>query len=326
MLLFIGFLFVLASFWLTAIVAKALGAATASISNVVAAIVVATLVMAPISFAVTSPVILFLLTLVVSTISFAKFLQINLLGAFVVYLANGFIWVVFIVGAVFFGLGLSFDWTRGFETYSGDVSLAAVESTAEEVCACGLDEECQIDEYFTHAQAFEAFLDSEPSDSEMRKAENYSARADECLENPRPYQARALVEAPRRPSAPRQSQPSADEYLPEQALETVAKRARVQHAETLDPNEPSYQEIPVADWVRYLKHPMRVTRKDTKQFEGQASLMPNGDLRLTHRRMGGEFGLVIPHSQVMRVEVFKVWRVDDTAEAPAQETVASAQS
>ena len=53
----------------------------------------------------------------------------------------------------------------------------------------------------------------------------------------------------------------------------------------------------------YQSRHVRITRKDQQQFEGFISLMDNGDARLIQRRLGGEFGVIIPRQQVQRVEV-----------------------
>lgn len=299
--------FIVLSLWLTSVIAKALGAGNASISSVFIAGILTAVVMFPVGLLISNSTALILINMAVAIMVFAKVLELNIVGAFVVYLANGLIWGGFFVAAFLLGISAGFNWANAFAPVEGDADIAAVERSAEDVCVCGVDEECIVEAYIRHAQIYTDFITNSEDNAELSRAENYSQRADACADNPAPYRVRALTEAGNTQQSRTQvaSVPAVfnrpaivQDEVPDELIQEQARTVREEPV-----SDRRYREVNASELALYQSKHVRITRKDQQQFVGFVTLMENGDARLLQRRRGGEFGVIIPRRQVAKVEV-----------------------
>ncbi|MCG8466148.1 MAG: hypothetical protein MI750_15030 [Xanthomonadales bacterium] len=318
------------SLWLTSLVAKALGAGNASILRVFFALLLSGLVMIPIAFILPNPVLLIIGSMVATTAILAKMLDMTMVGGFLVYIANAVIGVV--LSLIMFVTGLGFGGLEFFEEFyqwQGQADIAQVERSAEAVCACGTDESCLLEEYIEHAQILGNFLEEYEDENEFQRAQHYALRAESCIDDPRNYVPVALVEDGNVPRRRGRRAELSDEQreaaenifnVPAQVQDLLPEEAAPEVVEEKEEIKPSYRAVALDQLPLYERHRVRATRKDQKQFVGRMSMMPNGDVRLMQRKMGGEFGVVIPRRQLVQLEVYQVWADNDSAADGAEDS------
>lgn len=314
------------SMWLTSVVAKALGAGNSSALRVFLALMLSGFAMIPVVFLFPNPVLLIIASMVVTVAILAKVLDMTMVGGFLVYIANVLIGMVLSLVMFITGLGVGgLEFFEEFYDWQGNADIAYVERSAEAVCACGEDESCLLEKYIEHAQIFSAYVESYEDENEFQRADLYSQRAESCIDDPRSYVPVALVEEGnqsrrrgRRDAELSDEQLDAAENIfavPAQVQDLLPEDAPPEPEIEVEEAKPSYRAVELTQLAQYERRRVRATRKDNKQFSGRMSMMPNGDVRIMQRRMGGEFGVVIPHRQLAELEVYQVW---DNVDADAQ--------
>lgn len=318
----IGIAVFLLTLWLTGRIATLLGAGNSSMADVFIALLLAGIFQIPIVWLVQSPPLLLLLSLVITVTVLSIRLEIKPVGALVVYLANSAIWFVVYMVILFVGLDIGLSHLKGITAFEGDANIAAVEQQAEAVCACGFDEDCQIEEYMHLAMMYSHYLENSDNPAADARAETYQQRADACFDSPRVYQPRALTERVTQTTKIRSRGREVKDDKAQAAADASARAIEARLLEKYGSSQktekstashlPAFNVVPLSEARQYRDQRARVTRTDQQQFEGELDIAANGDLSITQRRVGGQFGLAIRPEQVLRLEILQA-RVETTA-------------
>lgn len=327
LILYVGGLIV----WLmtSSLVARALGAGNSSMGTIFIASIIGGFVAAPVAFFIDNFILLIIVSLIITTLTYAKMLDINPLGAFVVYLAGSAVWVVIWLLMAWFGLQSIFS--GGLMNLGGmdeDVDIAYLERAAEDMCSCGTDEDCLFERGMMFSVA-KATFDQENNDpAAASRAVNYEERMLSCLDNPQPYRARRLTEAGNQPMRKTPPRRSAESYVSTESADEASRAMdeAVIAANTADEGgqqfkaqpTPRYQKVELRELRQYLDYHVRITRKDGQSFIGDLVAIDDGNYDLRQRRLGGYFGVSIPRSEVVTAEVHQIWE-QTAAETDEQE-------
>ncbi len=231
--------------------------------------------------------------------------------------------------------GLSDEW----EMAAGQTDIAAVELSAEEVCRCGTDEQCLEDQLGDFILQSLYFSDTNPSPSELNRTQNYAERAFSCVNHPKDYVPRDLVEVN-------------DDYMAEQPSVTVAKpeparrklieakakqfeqsstegKAQLLKQTILDaiervstavetapvtqqkPQQPQWVEefrtVSMANAGQHLSQTARITRSGRRILEGKLEAINQEQVALKQWTSGGYVTYHIPQSDIQTIEIFRRW-------------------